>query len=161
MIKLSDCLQTLPRSSVCNVHGVRAEFIAEGRRRADASEEVPFTEGAYFIGKLLWAKGHQLLIEYMAGEEPAAGAARTRVDVFGAGEDGEAIAAAASDASLEMRFLGGRDHADSSLHGYKVFVNPSRTEVSRAPEAAPRTCDRDTRMPCHAMPTPCAPRVRM
>ena len=28
-----------------------------------------FTEGAYFIGKLLWAKGHGLLIDYLAGEE--------------------------------------------------------------------------------------------
>ena len=119
---------------MCNVHGVRAEFIDEGKRRSEGGDR-SFGDGAYFIGKLLWAKGHQLLIDYLKGEagEAAAGeggaATRTRVDVYGDGEDRADVEAAARDAGLEINFLGGRDHADPSLRGYKVFVNPSRTEV--------------------------------
>jgi len=113
---------------VCNVHGVRAEFIAEGRRRAD-SADLKFRDGAYFIGKLLWAKGHQLLIDYLADEEVPEGQSRTRVDVYGEGEDRADVEAAAQKAGLGLRLLGGRDHADPAIASYKVFVNPSRTEV--------------------------------
>ena len=131
VIKLSDCLQTLPRASVCNVHGVRAEFIAEGRRRAEETDAAPapFTDGAYFIGKVLWAKGHRHLIDYLKEETPAAGGARTRVDIFGDGDDLVDVSAASDAEGLDLRFCGALDHADASLHGYKVFVNPSQTEV--------------------------------
>ena len=127
VLKLSDSLQTLPRSGVCNVHGVRAEFIAIGRRAAEPSHR--FTGGAYFIGKILWAKGHRLLIDYLSGGGEGGGALRTRVDVHGDGDDAEAVQAAARAANLNLRFCGARDHADKVMHGYKVFVNPSQTEV--------------------------------
>ena len=52
VIKLSDSLQSFPRSAVCNVHGVRSEFIEAGRAAATAGHH--FGEGAYFIGKVLW-----------------------------------------------------------------------------------------------------------
>jgi len=114
-------LQELPRSTSCNVHGVRAEFLALGRHAAEP--EHVFSEGAYFIGKLLWAKGHGLLIDYLAGEEGV------RVDLYGNGEDSAKVQAAAAEAAVDLRFFGGRDHSDESLHPYKVFVNPSQTEV--------------------------------
>ena len=114
-------LQELPRSTSCNVHGVRAEFLALGRHAAEPEHE--FSEGAYFIGKLLWAKGHGLLIDYLAGEEGV------RVDLYGNGEDSEKVQAKAAEAAVDLRFFSGRDHSDESLHAYKVFVNPSQTEV--------------------------------
>jgi len=114
-------LQELPRSTSCNVHGVRAEFLALGRHAAEP--EHLFSEGAYFIGKLLWAKGHGLLIDYLAGDEGV------RVDLYGDGEDSAKVQAAAAEAAVDLRFFGGRDHSDESLHPYKVFVNPSQTEV--------------------------------
>ena len=82
-----------------------------------------FTEGAYFIGKLLWAKGHGLLIDYLAGEEGL------HVDLYGNGEDSAKVQAAAAKAAVDLRFFSGRDHSDESIHAYKVFVNPSQTEV--------------------------------
>ena len=120
-LPLTVLLQELPRSTSCNVHGVRAEFLALGRHAAEP--EHAFTEGAYFIGKLLWAKGHGLLIDYLAGEEGV------RVDLYGNGEDSAKVQAAAAEAAVDLRFFGGRDHSDESLHSYKVFVNPSQTEV--------------------------------
>ena len=87
-----------------------------------------FGEGAYFIGKVLWAKGHRLLIEYLA-QQAAQGAARTTVDVYGSGEDLEQVKAAAEKEDLALSFQPPTDHADPRLREYKVFVNPSQTEV--------------------------------
>lgn len=133
LVKLSDCLQRLPRASVCNVHGVRAEFVAEGERiAADAAARRgggggrTTSSGAYFIGKMLWAKGYRLLIEYLKDEEQARG---TQIDLYGEGEDKKAVEAEAQAAGLSFRFCGARDHAHADLRGYSVFVNPSRTEV--------------------------------
>jgi digalactosyldiacylglycerol synthase len=132
VVKLSDCLQVLPRSTVCNVHGVRSEFIDNGRRRASA--EAPFGKGAYFIGKVLWAKGLRLLIDAMAATPAAAeGTRRSKldvpIDIYGDGDDLDEVRAAAEAAGLELNFCGGVDHADDALGEYKVFVNPSQTEV--------------------------------
>eukprot|EP00967_Tisochrysis_lutea_P126828 scaffold215047_cov30-Tisochrysis_lutea.AAC.1 len=66
----------------------------------------------------------------------AAAGRSTRVDIFGEGEDAEAVGAAAEEAGVSLRFLGGRDHADPDLRKYKVFVNPSQTEVTPAPSPA-------------------------
>ena len=129
IIKLSDCLQQLPRATVCNVHGVRAEFIAEGRRRAASGGKRGFDKGAYFIGKVLWAKGHRHLIDHLTDEQPPPGRQRTRVDIYGDGEDQAEVEAEAKSHGLNLVFCGGKDHADPSLYGYKVFVNPSQTEV--------------------------------
>ena len=123
VIKLSDTLQPLPRAVVCNVHGVRADFLAIGRTRRRR-----WRKGAYFIGKVLWAKGHRLLIDYLQlqrdrGEPP------THVDVYGKGEDLEAVRAEADERALDIAFLGSIDHAAESLRDYKVFVNPSESEV--------------------------------
>ena len=76
---------------------------------------------------MLWAKGHRLLIDYLAQGGPDV--SRTPIDVYGEGDDLAEVSAAASAAQLDIRFCGGRDHADAALHEYKVFVNPSQTEV--------------------------------
>ena len=50
------------------------------------------------------------------------------VDVYGTGEDLEAIKARAEDYQLELSFKGARDHLDDSIHPYRS---------SRASPAAP------------------------
>ena len=47
---------------------------------------------------------------------------------YGSGPEGEEIAAAAH-ALPTVQVNGGIDHAHPSLHGYRVFVNPSTSDV--------------------------------
>ena len=132
MIKLSDTLQPLPRAIVCNVHGVRADFLEIGRKSAFPSlPGVPrFKKGAYFLGKALWAKGHKLLFDYLELEKGRGeGGAPTHIDIFGKGEDLEDIKAAAQQKELDLEFHGPTDHAGPMIRDYKVFVNPSQSEV--------------------------------
>ena len=74
----------LPRAVVCNVHGVRSEFLAVGQQVAEGP--APFPKGAYFLGKVLWAKGHRLLLDYLQ-LEGSMGLPPTHVDLYGSGED--------------------------------------------------------------------------
>jgi len=128
VVKLSDTLQSLPRAAVCNVHGVRSEFLRIGQRAGWFGQLVGFRKGAYFIGKVLWAKGHRLLLDYLELEQRTLGDT-SAVDVFGDGDDLEAVRTTVEERGLDVRLKGACDHASSKLRQYKVFVNPSRTEV--------------------------------
>jgi digalactosyldiacylglycerol synthase len=51
------------------------------------------------------------------------------IDCFGAGDDLPALKQAASARALPLTFHGGRDHLDPGMHGYRVLVNPSTSDV--------------------------------
>lgn len=97
VIKLSATLQTYApeKEVVCNVHGVRSDFLLEGKRRAEefqdaVEEEDDETPKAYFIGKLLWEKGldHLLRLEYFYKQVTGD---FFPIDIVGDGPDREAI----------------------------------------------------------------------
>ena len=170
IIKLSPVLQNFsPEKDVTsNVHGVRSEFLDEGIRRREAtlclsrnSVDATSCGKVYFIGKLLWAKGLDLLLNLEEVYRTVTGD-YFEIDIFGTGPDEKEIIRAfhgrkkkkqdmtrsQSDGSLakkrrvvfpkslyELRgksipakFMGRVDHA-LCKGGYKVFVNPSITEV--------------------------------
>ena len=131
VIKLSDAVQPLPRSITTNVHGVCPHFLAIGdtcsKLAAGGGEEAYF-KGAYFVGKALWSKGYRELLDLMHVQRQRDGAA-FELDAFGGGEDKEAVAALAKERELDVRMLGPLDHAHERVHGYKVFVNPSESDV--------------------------------
>ncbi len=52
-----------------------------------------------------------------------------QVDIFGSGEDLPAIQAEYAALELDVTFHGPTDHAGRLLHEYKVFINPSQSEV--------------------------------
>ncbi|KAH7296279.1 hypothetical protein KP509_26G017100 [Ceratopteris richardii] len=128
VIRLSAATQNLPKSIVCNVHGVSPKFLEIGQAVAEkgCGDEV-FTQGAYFLGKMVWGKGYRELLDLWTFHKEELNG--LQLDVFGSGEDSAAVKEEASLRGLQMNFHEGRDHADTSLQRYKVFINPSISDV--------------------------------
>ncbi|KAF5750586.1 UDP-Glycosyltransferase superfamily protein isoform 1 [Tripterygium wilfordii] len=129
VLRLSAATQDLPKSGVCNVHGVNPKFLRIGEKVAEERElgRQAFSKGAYFLGKMVWAKGYKELIDLLAKHKNDLDG--FNLDVFGNGEDANEVQSAAKRLDLNLKFLKGRDHADDSLQGYKVFINPSISDV--------------------------------
>ncbi|CAN6887471.1 unnamed protein product [Brassica oleracea var. botrytis] len=129
VLRLSGATQDLPKSVICNVHGVNPKFLMIGEKIAEESSrgEQAFSKGAYFLGKMVWAKGYRELIDLMAKHKSDLGS--FNLDVYGNGEDAVEVQRAAQKLDLNLSFLKGRDHADDALHKYKVFINPSISDV--------------------------------
>lgn len=129
VLRLSAATQDLPRSVVCNVHGVNPKFLNVGDEKAAQREsgQQVFSKGAYFLGKMVWAKGYKELIDLLSKHKNELQG--FKLDVYGNGEDSHEVQSSAQKLRLNLNFMKGRDHADDSLHGYKVFINPSVSDV--------------------------------
>lgn len=116
MLRLSAATQDLPRSIICNVHGVNPRFLKIGEKVAAERErgEPPFSKGAYFLGKMVWAKGYKELIDLLGKHRNDLDG--FKLDVFGNGEDAHEVQNTAQRLNLNVNFMRGRDHADDSLH---------------------------------------------
>ncbi|CAJ2632242.1 unnamed protein product [Trifolium pratense] len=129
VLRLSAATQDVPKSVICNVHGVNPKFLKIGEMVAAERElgQKAFTKGAYFLGKMVWAKGYKELINLLGKHKTDLDG--FKLDVFGSGEDAHEVQSAARRLDLNLNFQKGRDHADDSLHRYKVFINPSISDV--------------------------------
>lgn len=121
VIRLSAATQELPRSIICNVHGVNPKFIEIGKQKNE------FSKGAYYIGKMIWNKGYKELIKLLS--EHQLELPGFEIDLYGSGEDSDEVREAAKKLELTINVHPGRDHADPIFHDYKVFLNPSTTDV--------------------------------
>ncbi|KAG8376812.1 hypothetical protein BUALT_Bualt09G0102800 [Buddleja alternifolia] len=129
VLRLSAATQDLPKSVICNVHGVNPKFLKIGEKVAAEKErgEQAFSKGAYFLGKMVWAKGYKELIDLLAKQKKDLNG--FNLDVYGNGEDAHEVQSTAKRLDLNLNFMKGRDHADDSLQGYKIFINPSISDV--------------------------------
>ncbi|PWA65004.1 digalactosyldiacylglycerol synthase 1 protein [Artemisia annua] len=129
VLRLSAATQDLPKSVICNVHGVNPKFLEIGERMSAVKEdgEQKFSKGAYFLGKMVWAKGYRELIDLLSKQKNDLNG--FKLDVYGNGEDAHEVQSTAKKLDLNVNFMKGRDHADDSLHDYKVFINPSLSDV--------------------------------
>ncbi|KAK4377788.1 hypothetical protein RND71_004084 [Anisodus tanguticus] len=62
------CDKDSPKFLICNVHGVNPKFLKIGEKAAanrQSSQQISF-KGAYFLGKIIWAKGYRYLIHLLA-----------------------------------------------------------------------------------------------
>lgn len=131
-IKLSDAVQQLPRQSTCFVHGVSEKFLHFGD--AVAKKEFSFTKGLYFLGKALWAKGYEELLDVFSkhalkSSSSSSSSDPPTVDVFGSGADLPAITKEAKKRELGMTFHGAKDHMSDDMQQYRAFINPSTSDV--------------------------------
>lgn len=71
VLRLSATTQDLPKSVVCNVHGVNPKFLKIGERVAAERElgQQAFSKGAYFLGKMVWAKGYREFDRFVSKEQ--------------------------------------------------------------------------------------------
>ncbi|KAL5180239.1 Digalactosyldiacylglycerol synthase 1, chloroplastic [Glycine soja] len=91
VVRLSAATQDLPKSIICNVHGVNPKLLKIGEKIVAVRElgQKPFTKGAYFLGKMVWAKGYEELIDLSAKHK--ADLDGFKLDVFQNGEDANEI----------------------------------------------------------------------
>ena len=124
IIKLSGALQEFAeeKEEISNVHGVRTKYLMIG----DSAHHKGFKKGAYFVGKLAWPKGLDLLFQKMQFLKKRTGKC-FHIDIYGSGPHSTAIKEFASKNKLPTKFHGAIDH--SILTEYKVFINPSLSEV--------------------------------
>ncbi|XP_022975105.1 digalactosyldiacylglycerol synthase 2, chloroplastic [Cucurbita maxima] len=129
VIRLSAATQDYPKSVICNVHGVNPKFLEIGKKKMEQrqDEEQVFGKGVYYIGKMIWSKGYRELLKLLSDHQKDL--AGIEVDLFGNGEDSDEVQKAARDLELSVKVHPGRDHTDPIFHDYKVFVNPSTTDV--------------------------------
>ena len=129
VIRLSAAIQDLPRSIICNVHGVNPKFLEIGKRKNEHQQngDRAFTKGAYYIGKMVWSKGYKELLKLLHDNQKEL--TGLEVDLYGNGEDSDQVQGAAKKLELDVRVYPGHDHADPLFHDYKVFLNPSTTDV--------------------------------
>ncbi|KAJ6722885.1 DIGALACTOSYLDIACYLGLYCEROL SYNTHASE 2 CHLOROPLASTIC [Salix koriyanagi] len=76
---------------------------------------------------MVWSKGFKELIKLLQDNQKEL--IGLEVDLYGSGEDSDQVQAAAKKLDLVVRVYPGRDHADPVFHDYKVFLNPSTTDV--------------------------------
>ncbi|XP_009376906.2 digalactosyldiacylglycerol synthase 2, chloroplastic [Pyrus x bretschneideri] len=129
VIRLSAATQDYPKSIVCNVHGVNPKFLEIGKKKLEQQQNgvQAFTKGAYYIGKMVWSKGYKELLELLQDHQKEL--TGLEVDLYGSGEDSDQVQEAAKRLELAVRVHPGHDHADLQFHDYKVFLNPSTTDV--------------------------------
>ncbi|XP_021817038.1 digalactosyldiacylglycerol synthase 2, chloroplastic isoform X2 [Prunus avium] len=129
VIRLSAATQDYPKSIICNVHGVNPKFLEIGKKKQEQQQNgiQAFTKGAYYIGKMVWSKGYKELLELLRDHQKEL--TGLEVDLYGTGEDSDQVQETAKRLELAVRVHPGRDHADLLFHDYKVFLNPSTTDV--------------------------------
>lgn len=127
VVKLSATLPDVPGENlVCNVHGVRAEFLAIGRAIKERDN------GAYFLGKADYTKGYRELIDNLIQHRDTPGNSAAElppIDTYGSGKDYEKIVAEIDAAGLPITPHSAIDHANPAMHTYRVFINPSTSDV--------------------------------
>jgi len=133
IIKLSGTLdQFAPEKELVeNVHGCRKSFLDYGIKLSQVLKSPEGTHDdvfgpnadpkVYFIGKMLWSKGLNYLMELLKYAEESAGLT-IDMDMYGGGPDLEEAKSKARSLGLQMAFHGPIDHAAlGPSHKVRIF----------------------------------------
>ena len=119
-------------SSLSAAKRKKKKDINNNNNETNENERSVFTKGAYFLGKVVWGKGYHELLDCVEKHNANAEYGQTcpiSMDVYGNGEDLESVERTAMDKKLPLNFKGRLDHANPTVHDYKIFVNPSLSDV--------------------------------
>jgi len=136
VIKLSDTLQVFsPGKEVTNnVHGVREEFWQQGLElarqqstNAHNNNELDLLQEprVYFLGKLLWAKGLDIMLDMQEYYKKCVGS-YFEIDIYGSGPDSEAIQRSFSKSAYRLSADKG-GFVSSSLPSLSILAASSTT----------------------------------
>jgi digalactosyldiacylglycerol synthase len=96
----------------------------------------PTEPTCYYIGKMLWAKGYQELLDFYHHWEVMFQNNQTslkppKIDLYGSGENSDDIKKRIDDLNLFEKITTnpGIDHASPTIQPYSVFINPSTSDV--------------------------------
>lgn len=93
VIKLSGVLQSFApeKEVICNVHGVRPDFLSPSKDENRSNQgELSTGTNVYFVGKLLWAKGLDHLLDIQDRYRKRTGSFFA-INIYGGGPDEKAI----------------------------------------------------------------------
>ncbi|PHT37984.1 Digalactosyldiacylglycerol synthase 1, chloroplastic [Capsicum baccatum] len=91
VLRLSATTKDLPKSVVCNVHGVNLKFLKIGEKMVverQSGQQVS-SKGAYFLGGMVWEKGYRELIDLLSKHKSELDS--FNMDVFSNGEDAHEV----------------------------------------------------------------------
>ena len=107
-----------------------------------SGERLGFSKNCYFIAKVVWAKGYHELLNVVQeynkslalrkekmGEGGMDGLEYLPVSVFGDGDDLWDVKAECQTRKIPLDFKGRLDHLDKSIDEFKIFINPSLSDV--------------------------------
>ncbi len=80
-------------------------------------------QGAYFLGKAIWAKGYLELLSLLAQHKQhteGEGGAKVHVDIVGSGEDLDEIKEVAARLAVDAAFHEATDHLEWGTRGHQV-----------------------------------------
>lgn len=113
---LGNAIRPFPTAQDFSSSGIHPSFFQTAPVRPDSQK-------IYFMGKLIWEKGFRELIDLLANSTIR------EIDLFGVGNDQEAIAAYAQSQGVQLNFQGNAANPANALQDYKIFINASRSEA--------------------------------
>lgn len=92
------------------------KYLAVGKKKMEQLQSGghAFTKGAYYIGKMVWSKGYKELIRLLSDHPKDF--VDLELDLFGSGEDSDAVQEAVRNLDLTVRVHPARDHVDPIFH---------------------------------------------
>ncbi len=116
IIRPSNAIPEYNNSMGFHANGVHPSFL-------ESNGEPKKSKGIYFIGKLIWEKGFRELIDLLSKSN------FSEIDIYGEGRDREAIERYGHKRGVHLHFKGNSTNPATDLRNYKMFINPSRSEV--------------------------------
>ncbi|KAK6162380.1 hypothetical protein DH2020_002221 [Rehmannia glutinosa] len=122
-------LKNFPDLLSAMFHGVNPRFLDIGLKKEsnNTMETSPLLKVHTTLERWYGAKGYKELLKLLGDNQKEL--TGLEIDLYGTGEDSDQVEEVANQLEITVRVHRGRDHADPLFHDYKVFLNPSTTDV--------------------------------